>query len=321
MRRQRDRSEADTAAVVPNYRHSPLGTRIPLTALIHALAVGEHLNFRHAATALGVSQSSVSERIRSLEETLGIKLFERWHRGVQPTEAGRLFLANVTEGIEQLDYAIRMAATIGNGQLGRVRIGVSTTIAAGFLADLLRSYRERWPNIEIEIFDGRARDVVLRVREGRLDVAFVPGRLCVPDCHSRELWTEMLFAALPASDARARDDAIHWRDMADDLFLVRCDGTGPQVLDHIIRRFGEQGLRPRIQRCNVGRDILLSTIAQGYGVTICGESTKLIPFDGVAFLRLHDEPRPVSFSAVWSPHNTNQTLRDLLNLAQTRRAI
>lgn len=64
-------------------RH-PLGTRIPLAALIQAVAVGEHLNFRHAAAALGVSQSSVSERIRALEETLGVRLFERRHRGVRP---------------------------------------------------------------------------------------------------------------------------------------------------------------------------------------------------------------------------------------------
>jgi predicted transcriptional regulator len=50
---------------------SPLGDRIPLIALIQTLAVAEYLNFRHAANALGVSQSSVSERIKALEGTLG----------------------------------------------------------------------------------------------------------------------------------------------------------------------------------------------------------------------------------------------------------
>ena len=59
---------------------SPLGTRIPLAALIQMLAVAEHLNFRHAANALAVSQSSVSTRIKMLE--LGILLFVRRPRGV-----------------------------------------------------------------------------------------------------------------------------------------------------------------------------------------------------------------------------------------------
>ncbi|ESX84991.1 LysR family transcriptional regulator [Mesorhizobium sp. LNJC405B00] len=71
---------------------SSLGSRIPLTSLIQTLAVAEYLNFRHAANALGVSQSSVSARIKALEEDLGILLFERNTRGVRLTEAGRLFV-------------------------------------------------------------------------------------------------------------------------------------------------------------------------------------------------------------------------------------
>ncbi|WP_256371419.1 LysR family transcriptional regulator [Stappia sp. ES.058] len=180
-----------------------LGTRIPLAALIHALAVGEHLNFRHAAVALGVSQSSVSERIRALEETLGVRLFERGHRGARLTEAGRFFLAHVADGIEQLDYAVKAAGMIGGGALGRIRIGVPTTIATGFLAELLHRYRQQWPGIETDLFDGRARDAISQVREGRLDVAFVAAITQVPDCNSRSLWTEALFIAVPDSDPRS----------------------------------------------------------------------------------------------------------------------
>jgi len=57
--------------------HELMGTCIPLIALIQAVTVGEHLNFRHAAAALGISQSSVSERVRALEEALEVRLFER----------------------------------------------------------------------------------------------------------------------------------------------------------------------------------------------------------------------------------------------------
>jgi DNA-binding transcriptional LysR family regulator len=300
-------------------RRSPLGTRIPLVALIQALAVGEHLNFRHVAIALGTSQSSVSQRIRALEESLEIRIFERRHRGVQITEAGRIFLAQVAEGIEHLDHAVKTAGMLSNSALGRVRIGAPTTIAAGFLADLLRGYREQWPAIDIEIFDGRARDAIFQVREGKLDIAFVAGALDVPDCHSKQLWTEALFVALPASDPRV-GAGICWQDLVDDLFLVRYDGTGPQVHDHVVRRFNERGWRPRVQRCDVGRDMLLSMIAQGYGVTLSSHATSLLAFPGVAFVPLLDEPEPIAFSAVWSPHNSSRALRGLLDMALTRSA-
>lgn len=94
-----------------------LGSRIPLLSLIQTLAVAEYLNFRHAANALGVAQSSVSARVKALEEDLGILLFERRARGVRLTEAGRHFVERIAAGVDQLDHAVKTAgmAATGNG--------------------------------------------------------------------------------------------------------------------------------------------------------------------------------------------------------------
>lgn len=70
-----------------------LSGRIPLISLVQFIAVAEHLNFRHAAKALGISQSSVSARVKALEDNLGVLLFERHARGVRLTDAGRPFYA------------------------------------------------------------------------------------------------------------------------------------------------------------------------------------------------------------------------------------
>ncbi|MFM2495492.1 LysR family transcriptional regulator, partial [Salmonella enterica subsp. enterica serovar Kentucky] len=63
-----------------------LSGRIPLISLVQFIAVAEHLNFRHAAKALGISQSSVSARVKALEDNLGVLLFERHARGVRLTD-------------------------------------------------------------------------------------------------------------------------------------------------------------------------------------------------------------------------------------------
>lgn len=86
-----------------------LSGRIPLISLVQFIAVAEHLNFRHAAKALGVSQSSVSARVKALEDNLGILLFERHARGVRLTDAGRHFMERVTAGVDQLDHAVKTA--------------------------------------------------------------------------------------------------------------------------------------------------------------------------------------------------------------------
>ncbi|MQB07979.1 LysR family transcriptional regulator [Agrobacterium tumefaciens] len=127
MRRRR------SSAVGATSPHLSLrGGRIPMASLIQTLAVAEHLSFHRAANALGVSQSSVSARIRAQEEDLGILLFERNTRGVRLTEAGRLFVERVSVGVDQLDHAVKTAGMAASGERGRLRIGVYALIPRGF---------------------------------------------------------------------------------------------------------------------------------------------------------------------------------------------
>jgi DNA-binding transcriptional LysR family regulator len=86
-----------------------------MTSLIQALAVAEHLSFHRAAHALGTSQSSVSARMTALEEDLGVLLFERNTRGVRLTSTGKVFIEQVTAGINQIDYAVRTAGMKARG--------------------------------------------------------------------------------------------------------------------------------------------------------------------------------------------------------------
>jgi DNA-binding transcriptional LysR family regulator len=196
-----------------------LGGRIPMASLIQTLAVAEHLNFRHAANALGISLSSVSARVKMLEEDLGVLLFERHARGVRLTEAGRLFVEQVAAGVDQLDHAVKTAGMVALGECGRLRIGVHAIFPGSFLAELLQRYREDHPSIGIEIREGAARDTVMQLRADRLDIVFVVGTPELPDCHSRQMWTEPLLAALPDRRRLAARPAITWADLAGETSL------------------------------------------------------------------------------------------------------
>lgn len=292
-----------------------------MTSLIQMLAVAEYLNFRHAANALGVAQSSVSTRVKSLEEDLGVLLFERHARGVRLTEAGRRFVEQVTVGIDQLDHAVKTASMVGAGRQGRLRIGIYALTPGGFLDQLLSKYREVHPGIDIDMTEGTARKTMMRLRADRLDIVFVAGSPEPPDFHARRIWAEPLVAALPNHHPLAGQSTVTWTDLAGETFLVRHGGTGPQAYDHILLRFTGKFPAPTIQRLDVGRRALLSMVAQGFGVTIVGAATSLMPASGVTFLPFSDEPEPVPFSAVWSPPNRSAALRNLLDLAQKNGAV
>lgn len=286
-----------------------------MAALIQTLAVAEHLNFRHAANALGVSQSSVSSRVKTLEEDLGVLLFDRNTRGVRLTEAGRHFVELVAPSIDQLDHAVKTAGAFARGDYGQLRVGIHALIPGSFLTDLLARYREDHPRIEVEMVEGTTRDAIMQVRVARLDVAFVAGTPELSDCHSRQIWSETLMVALPERHQLAELSAVTWADLVGETFLVCHGGTGPQVHDHIVLRLADRWPASSIQRFDVGRSTLLSMVGQGFGITIVGAATSLLPTSGVVFLPFADEPEPVPFSAVWSPFNRSATLRNLLTLA------
>lgn len=292
-----------------------IGRRIPLVSLIQTIAVAEHLNFHHAARALGVSQSSVSARVRALEEELGVLLFERNTRGVRLTEAGRLFVEQVAAAIDQLDHAVKTAGMTAAGQCGSLRMGIHGLIAGSFLDTLLAGYRTSHPGIAIEMTEATARDAIVQVRACKIDVAFVVGAFELPDCHSRPIWAEPLMVALPVHHRLAGKPGVTWDDLAAEQFLVRRGGTGPQVHDHIVLRLAGRWSKPAIRRFEVERGTLLSMVAQEFGVTLLGAASGLYPTPGVVLLPIADEPGPIVFSAVWSPHNRSAALQNLFALA------
>jgi DNA-binding transcriptional LysR family regulator len=289
--------------------------RLNLQSMSWFLRVVEHGNFNHAAKVLGVAQSSVSYRVRTLEDALGMRLLERHTRGVRPTQAGRRLAAEFADIVARLDHAIHTVGAIAKGIEGSLHIGLHSSIASGFLPELRGRFRQAYPAIVQTVTEGRSADTVAMVRESKLDVTFVAGIAGEPDCHSRVFWSEPLIVALPEHHKLAGAETVLWNDLVSETFLARTGGSGPQAFDYVVRRVAERHKTPRIERCDVGRDTLMHMVAQGDGLTLTTEAIIGVPFPGVVFKAIADEPEPVMFSAVWSPHNHNPALRNFLDLA------
>jgi DNA-binding transcriptional LysR family regulator len=100
---------------------------------MQALLVGEYLSFRRAARVLGVRQSAVSRRVRELEDELGVSLFERDRAGVRVTNAGALFLEQARNALEQLSHAATAAEAAGRGAVGKLSVGILSSMGGSFL--------------------------------------------------------------------------------------------------------------------------------------------------------------------------------------------
>ena len=111
-----------------------------LRHLRYVIEAAERGSFRRAANAMGVHESAISRRIRDLEDEIGVALFVRHHGGVDLTHAGQRFLVRARKALSQIGHATIDAVSFGRGETGTVRIGIFSSLASGFLSDLLRAY-------------------------------------------------------------------------------------------------------------------------------------------------------------------------------------
>lgn len=287
---------------------------IELRQLRYFLAAAELGSFRKAGVSLNIRESSISRRIRDLEDELGASLFHRHSGGVRLTEAGMRFQARAREILHQVGDGVREVGAVGCVDLGRVRIGIFSSLASGFLTDLLCSFAVQHVGVQVDIADGLTADHVAAVRRLELDVAFVAGTREWSGCEVAHLWSERVFVALPKDHALARLPEIEWGQIAAEPLIVSDTGAGRAVQSYLIRRLSELGYQPEITSQGVARDNLLSLVAIGRGLTVMSEAATAAQFPGVTYRPIAGETLP--FSAVWSPDNDNPAFRRLLSMAK-----
>ena len=126
-------------------------TRLPLSTLPAFQAAARHANLRAAADALHLTHSAVSQQIRVLETQLGFALFERRGRRIVLNAAGRALLAAVDGALKQLDDGVASAAATTRGAAQQLRVTVLPSFAQRWLLPRIGRWRERHPDIALEI--------------------------------------------------------------------------------------------------------------------------------------------------------------------------
>lgn len=290
--------------------------RLPvrLRHLHYFVAVAEAGSIRKASRALGIAQSSISRRIRDMEDELGASLFHRNQNGVALTDAGRRFLPRARTALRQIAVGVHEVAAAGAVSAGQIRIGIFSSLASGFLPNLLRAYHERYPDIAIQLQDANPAEHIEAVRRLRVDLAFIAGSEGWEGCESEVLWHERVFVVLPSEHALSRCDVLDWSLLQDEHFLVSEAAPGPEIHDYLVRHLAMPGRSPDIATHKVGRDNLLALVATGHGVTITSEATTGASLPGIIYRPIAGDMLP--FSAVWSVRNDNPAFRRLLSMAR-----
>lgn len=290
---------------------------VRLHQLRYFVAAVDYGSFRKAAAALAIQESSISRRVRDLEDELGASLFIRHAGGVRLTVAGREFLRNARHALRQIDIGVAKVATVGRAEQGHITVGIFSSLASGFLFDLLRNFGERHPKVQVDILDGNPPEHVAAVRKLCLDVAFITGTGAWDGCEAEHMWCEKVFVVLPDNHPLADKPELDWADLASERFIVSDVAPGQEIHDYLVAHLAGLGRHLDIRSQQVGRDNILSLVALGRGLTLTSEATTVARFPGITYRELADEVLP--FSMVWSAQNDNPACRRLLSLARSMR--
>lgn len=142
-----------------------------LRHLRYLLAVADHGGFTRAAEVLHVSQPTLSQQIRQLEDTLGVSLFDRTSRTVRPTDAGQAYIECARRVLVELAAGKRALHDVKDLSRGTLRLAMAPTFMAYVLGPLVRDYISRFPNIHLEIFELSMGDIETGLVDDSLDIA------------------------------------------------------------------------------------------------------------------------------------------------------
>src|ERR1700738_219896 len=140
-----------------------------------------------AARHLHTSQPAVSRELRTLEERLGVLLFDRLPRGMRLTEAGKVLLdyaARIFGLDEAAERAIRELSDLEGGELA---IGASNTIGTYLLPAFVTSFHVSYPKVSLNLEIGNTLEIVKGVRDSRFALGFIEGRIRDESMEAREL--------------------------------------------------------------------------------------------------------------------------------------
>ncbi len=227
-------------------------------------AVADTGNISATAKSLYLSQSAVSQSIKALESSLGVRLFSRSRRGVTLTHDGQTLYEYVSGALSLLEAGEMRLNESRELTRGTLTIGASNTLTETYLLKYLQEYHKAYPGVKVQILNGTSRRVMSFLRNGTCDLAFATTNE-PDDAFDNYLCfkTHTVFVAAPEYPVDF-DHAYTLREISDlPLILLEREAGSRRFLEDC---FLEEGLRlaPEIELASY--ELLISLARIGLGV-------------------------------------------------------
>lgn len=195
-----------------------------------------------AATRLYISQPTVSQAIRELEEHYGVLLFERLCKKLYITDMGIKLLSYARNVVKQFDNMEDMM--LQDNYVEQIRIGATNTVGNCILGEVFKEFRKSNPLVETYSYVNNTREVEEKLLKSELDIAIVEGKVRSPDLISIPEVNDFLVLISGADHPFAKKKTIKLEELKYESFAMREEGSGTR--EHFERYMLDSGIPIRI---------------------------------------------------------------------------
>ena len=281
----------------------------------HALtlfcAVARCLNFRQAAQQLHMTQPPLSRAIKTLEDKLGTRLFERDTQGVALTDAGASLLPQALRILALLDQAERSLAR--HSAAPQLRLGLTTSVEAGLFRPWLAQLETHLPATTLRLQSAPSPSLITAVRKGKLDAALVALPATTFELAVHPLLRQPMMVALPSGHALARKRRLRLADLQGLPVYWFERARQPGFFDHSPQVYARHGYDPVFLREPPDHHVRLAEGAAGKGAALLADSFRALRLAGVAYRALAEGEELALRIALVAPKEKSHPALDLLH--------
>ena len=282
-----------------------------LRHLRYFVAVAEHLNFRQAAERLHLAQPALSAQIKSLEHELGVRLFERTTRSVNLTHAGRVFLEEARTVLSAAAQAEQRARKAEAGLVGTLRLGIIAPAANPWLAGILRTFQQRFPGVQLSLFDLTSTEQLRRLRANELDAGLLRPPVGFPELDYQIVEESEQVLGLPAGHRLARKRRIEWRDFHNEALVLIHPSAQHGYYDAFFAACAKVGAKPCPAQYAHDIQTKMWLISAGFGMAPTTATIMTVKRPGLVFRKLPSGLPKVQTVLVWPRHDDSPVLAHL----------
>lgn len=247
--------------------------RFDLTDLRLFLHVCEAGSITGGAERAHMTLQSASERIRGMEEELGVPLLQRAKRGTRATEAGRALEHHARVVLQQIDHMRGELQQFGAGLRGHIRLLSNTAALSEYLPDALAEYLPRHPKLSVSVEERSSQEIVHAIRGKTADFGIVADSVGLDGLEQMPFREDWLIAVAAVDHSLAARERVTFAELVDADFIGMTDGSALQV--HLADQAKALGKRIDYRVQLKSFDAICRLIERGVGIGIVSRHAAL----------------------------------------------